>query len=219
MRTQEELRTETTGATGRRAEAEATRGTRRATRAAILIASSALSPATAMASGAAASVDPSACEREMTRAAAESGVPLNVLYSVGLTETGGRGALEPYDLNIDGRAVHSATLPEALQRFAEAKARGAKLIDVGCMQINAHFHGRHFASLPAMFDAAANVDYAAGFLKALKAREGSWTLAVARYNAGPDNPAAERAYVCAVIRNMIRSGFGRWTANALALCR
>src|SRR5580658_7642258 len=29
-----------------------------------------------------------ACEREMTRAAATNGVPLNVLYSVGLTETG-----------------------------------------------------------------------------------------------------------------------------------
>ena len=36
-----------------------------------------------------------ACEREMTRAAAATGVPLNVLYSVGLTETGRRGELEP----------------------------------------------------------------------------------------------------------------------------
>ena len=42
---------------------------------------------------------------------------------------------------------------------------------------------------------------------------------VARYNAGPNNPAAERTYVCAVIHNMIASGFGRWTANASALCR
>jgi hypothetical protein len=155
----------------------------------------------------------------MTRAAAESGVPLNVLFSVGLTETGRGGSLQPYDLNVDGREIHSDTLSQALQRFAEAKARGAKLIDVGCMQINAHFHGSHFASLAAMFDPGANVDYAAGFLKALKAREGSWTLAVARYNAGPDNAAAERTYVCAVIRNMVLSGFGRWTANALALCR
>ena len=35
------------------------------------------------------------CEREMTRAAALNGVPLNVLYSVGLTETGRRGELSP----------------------------------------------------------------------------------------------------------------------------
>ena len=38
-------------------------------------------------------------------------------------------------------------------------------------------------------------------------------------NAGPGNPAAGRTYVCAVIRNMVVSGFARWTANPLALCR
>jgi soluble lytic murein transglycosylase-like protein len=160
-----------------------------------------------------------ACEREMTRAAAVSGVPLNVLYSVGLTETGVRGELGPYDMNVDGKAVASASLAEALRRFGEAKARGARLIDIGCMQINYRYHGSRFASLAAMFDPAQNVDYAASYLKTLKAREGSWTLAVARYNAGPGNAAAERLYVCAVIRNMVASGFGRWTASARALCR
>ena len=82
-----------------------------------------------------------ACEREMTRAAARTGVPLNVLYSVGLTETGSRGELSPYDMNIDGQAVHSAGLAEAMARFAQAKGRGAKLIDIGCMQINHYWHG------------------------------------------------------------------------------
>jgi soluble lytic murein transglycosylase-like protein len=187
----------------------------RAALGAVLAISSALRLASEPASAAAST----ACEREMTRASAESGVPLNVLYSVGLTETGRRGGLAPYDMNIDGQEVHSDSLAEALARFAAAKAKGAKLIDVGCMQINARFHGSHFASLAAMFDPAGNVDYAASFLKALKAREGNWTLAVARYNAGPDNPAAERTYVCAVIRNMVASGFGGWTANARALCR
>ena len=158
------------------------------------------------------------CEREMTRAAAETGVPLNVLYSVGLTETGRKGELSPYDMNIDGRDVHSATLAEAMASFARAKARGAKLIDIGCMQINHHWHGADFASVSEMFDPARNVDYAARFLKTLRAEEGNWTLAVARYNAGPDNSTAERTYVCAVIRNMIASGFGRWTASARALC-
>ena len=77
-----------------------------------------------------------ACEREMTRAAALHGVPLNVLYSVGLTETGHRGELSPYDMNVDGQAVHSTTLAQAMARFTQAKARGAKFIDIGCMQIN-----------------------------------------------------------------------------------
>jgi soluble lytic murein transglycosylase-like protein len=160
-----------------------------------------------------------ACEREMTRAAAMNGVPLNVLYSVGLTETGRRGELSPYDMNVDGKDVHPASLAEAMATYARAKAQGAKLIDIGCMQINQHWHGADFTSLSEMFDPARNVEYAARFLKTLRAEEGSWTLAVARYNAGPNNPAAERTYVCAVIRNMIASGFGRWTANASALCR
>ncbi len=159
-----------------------------------------------------------ACEREMTRAAAETGVPLNVLYSVGLTETGGGGKLGAYDLNVDGRAVHADTLREALARVAAAQAQGARFIDVGCMQINIHFHGSRFASLAAMFDPAGNVDYAANLLKALKAETGAWTLAVARYNAGPGKPEAERRYVCSVIRNMVASGFGRWTESARRLC-
>jgi len=159
------------------------------------------------------------CEREMTRAAAQSGVPLNVLYSVGLTETGHRGELGAYDMNVDGRGVHSDTLAEAMTRFAAARAEGAHFIDVGCMQINVHFHGNHFGSVADMFNPMRNVDYAASFLKTLKAETGAWTLAVARYNAGPGNPAAERTYVCAVIRNMVASGFGQWTASARALCQ
>jgi hypothetical protein len=72
----------------------------------------------------------------MTRASAESGVPLNVLYSVGLTETGRHGGLEPYDMNVDGREVHSASLAEALARFAAAKANGARLIDVAACALD-----------------------------------------------------------------------------------
>ncbi len=155
----------------------------------------------------------------MTRAAAASGVPLNVLYSVGLTETGRQGRLGPYDMNVDGREVHAQSLAEALARVAAAEAAGARFIDVGCMQINLRFHRSRFASLSAMFDPALNVDYAANLLKGLKGQTGAWTLAVARYNAGPGNPAAERTYVCAVIRNMVASGFGRWTESARTLCR
>jgi hypothetical protein len=77
-----------------------------------------------------------ACEREMTRAAATTGVPLNVLYSVGLTETGHKGELGPYDMNVDGRDIHSDSLVEAMARFAAERNKGAKFIDVGCMQMS-----------------------------------------------------------------------------------
>ena len=158
------------------------------------------------------------CEREMARAARVHDIPLNILYSVGLTETGRKGTLNPYAMNVDGRAVLSESLAQALSRYAEESARGAKFIDIGCMQINHYYHAAHFRSLSDMFDPGRNVEYAASFLKTLRAREGSWTLAVARYNAGPGNPRAQRAYVCAVIANMVASGVGQWTANARAFC-
>jgi soluble lytic murein transglycosylase-like protein len=155
----------------------------------------------------------------MSRAAQQNQIPLNILYSVALTETGHKGALNPYDMNVDGRAVHAVSLDEALAKVANERANGAKLIDIGCMQINLHWHGGDFASLEDMFNPTLNVGYAAAFLKQLRRQEGSWTLAVARYNAGPDNPVAQKNYVCAVIRNIVQSGFGRWTPSAVDFCR
>jgi len=158
------------------------------------------------------------CERHMVRASEAHGVPLGMLYAVGLTETGRAGSLQPYALNVEGQAVYGVTLAEALERFQAATRRGARLIDLGCMQINHHYHGEQFASVREMLDPARNVDYAARFLKRLHAREGSWTLAVARYHAGPDNDPAQKRYVCRVIANMVATGFGHWTPEARRFC-
>lgn len=163
--------------------------------------------------------DPSnVCEREMIRAADENAVPLAVLYAVALTETGQRGSLHAYAMNIEGRPLYNATLQDALAQFAMARQAGAVLIDIGCMQVNHHFHGTKFASLQDMFDPRQNVDYAARFLKSLRTSEGSWTAAVARYHAGPNNGPEQKSYVCAVISNMIASGFGSWTQASESFC-
>lgn len=165
-----------------------------------------------------ASADTLVCERAMAAAAQENDVPLDILYSVGLTETGHKGVLGPYDLNVDGRSIHNETLPQALSAYAAADRAGARFIDIGCMQINHHYHSAHFGSLEAMFDPRLNVRYAAGLLKTLRKQEGTWTMAVARYNAGPGNPVAQKRYICAVIAHMVASGAGAWTANARAFC-
>jgi soluble lytic murein transglycosylase-like protein len=170
-------------------------------------------------SASAANAGDGVCEREMRRAADKHGVPLGMLYAVGLTETGRGDSLAPYALNIEGRAVYAVNKQEALQRIETARRAGARLIDIGCMQINHHFHARNFASLEDMLDPARNVDYAARFLGELKTREGTWTMAVARYHAGPNNNPAQKTYVCRVIANMVASGFGRWTADAQGFCR
>jgi hypothetical protein len=160
----------------------------------------------------------SICEAEMTRAAEAHDVPLGVLYAVGMTETGRRGKLHPYALNIAGRSYFGTGVADAVETFHRERRRGIRLIDLGCMQINHHYHGKEFTSVEAMLDPVQNVEYAAKFLKHLRQREGSWTLAVARYHAGPNNNPAQKRYVCAVIRNMVASGFGQWTANARAFC-
>jgi soluble lytic murein transglycosylase-like protein len=160
-----------------------------------------------------------ACEAEMRAASAKYDVPLGVLYAVGLTESGHKESLQPFAMNIAGTAYFASGLQDALKRFDEARAAGVSLIDIGCMQINHYFHGREFASLRRMFDPHANVDYAARFLKALRRQEGSWTLAVARYHAGPNNNPAQKQYVCTVITNMVATGFGAWTDAARDFCK
>lgn len=158
------------------------------------------------------------CEKEILRASSTYGVPTGVLYSVGLTETGVRGSLQPYALNIEGKPVFARSAAEAVTAFRNAQSQGATLIDLGCMQINHHYHAREFASVRQMLDPHANVDYAARFLVDLKKRYSTWSMAVARYHAGPDNNPAQKRYICKVITNMVATGFGKWTPNAREFC-
>jgi soluble lytic murein transglycosylase-like protein len=87
------------------------------------------------------------------------------------------------------------------------------------MQINQYFHGENFASVQAMFDPHANVEYAAKFLRDLHDRHDTWTMAVARYHAGPNNNPEQKIYVCRVIANLVATGYGKWTPTAATFCR
>lgn len=180
----------------------------------LLLATASIS--SALAGGAALASD--ACEAEILRAADRYGVPAGILYAVGLTETGRKGSLQPYALNIEGRAVYARSAEEAVAEFREARADGAELIDLGCMQINHHYHAEKFANVGQMLNPRANVDYAARFLVELKKRHETWSMAVARYHAGPDNDPAQKRYVCRVIANMVATDFGNWTPAAKGFC-
>ncbi len=154
----------------------------------------------------------------MRQASERYDVPLGVLYAVGMTETGNKGSLQPYALNVEGRTVVTSSPEAALTAFKRAQLDGAKLIDLGCMQINHYYHGAEFSSVSAMLAPAGNVAYAAKFLRQLYKSQGSWTMAVARYHAGPDNDPAQKKYVCAVIANLVAAGFGGWTPEARSFC-
>ncbi|PLW75518.1 transglycosylase SLT domain-containing protein [Cohaesibacter celericrescens] len=155
----------------------------------------------------------------MRAASQAESVPLGILYAVGLTETGRGKKLHPYALNVAGKSIFATSKSDALKHFHSAQKNGKKLIDIGCMQINHHYHAKEFSSLDQMFDPKSNVMYAAKFLKRLKHRQGSWTMAVARYHAGPNNNPAQKRYVCAVIGNLVASGFGKWTNSSRTFCK
>ncbi len=159
-----------------------------------------------------------ACEQHIIDAAARYDIPPAILYAVGLTETGRKGSLYPYALNIEGRSVFPRSAAEAVIEFDKARRDGKKLIDLGCMQINHHYHGDQFRGPRDMLDPARNVDYAARFLKRLRGEHDTWSMAVARYHAGPNNNPAQKRYICRVIANLVATGFGRWTPQARSFC-
>lgn len=126
------------------------------------------------------------CDQVAAEAAAETGVPLDVLRAITRTETGRvrGGALRPWPwtVNMEGQGFWFETAEEAVA-FAEARrAAGARSFDMGCFQVNYRWHGTHFASLAEMMDPRANARYAARFLASLHAALGDWTLAAGRYH-------------------------------------
>ncbi len=145
-------------------------------------------------------------------------IPLGILYAVGLAETGKKGTLQPNALNIGGKVRSEKNRQDAIRAVEASRAAGTKLIDIGCMQINQHYHAGQFGGVGDTLDPRQNVDYAARFLVKLHERHRSWSMAVARYHAGPDNDPAQKRYICRVIANMVATGFGKWTSNARTFC-
>ncbi|QTL04334.1 transglycosylase SLT domain-containing protein [Aquabacter sp. L1I39] len=183
--------------------------------AALMVACWTASPASA---GPARGGPPNVCERELARASVKYDVPLPILYAVGLTESGYGGFLQPYTLYMEGKGHVSSNLADALRLFHEARSRGVDLIDIGCMQVNYYWHKQEFRTVEEIFDPRLNVEQAARFLQVLKKRHGTWTMALARYNAGPKNTPAQKRYVCRIMKNLVAAGVGTWTPDARTFC-
>lgn len=132
------------------------------------------------------------CDAAASLAARDSGVPLGVLRTLTRVETGRSraGLLEPWPwtLNMggDGSWHESATL--ALTAAQRAIAEGRRNVDLGCFQINYHWHGAAFSGLAAMLDPVSNARYAADFLLDLHAELGDWTAAAGAFHSrNPDH--------------------------------
>ena len=130
--------------------------------------------------------DDELCERAIGHGAAEVGIPEAVLRAIALTETGRweRGRLRPWPwaVNREGQGHWFATRDEKLAFAHASVAAGRHSFDMGCFQINFHWHGHGFPSLEAMADPETGAVYAARFLRDLYGEFGSWSAAAGAYH-------------------------------------
>ncbi len=117
-----------------------------------------------------------------------AGLPSGLLLAIGQVEIGradpltGRIDPWPWATNHAGEGHYFASAQEAIAWVAAQQATGSESIDVGCFQVNLHYHPDAFASLAEAFDPTANARYAAAFLNRLHAQSGSWPSAIALYH-------------------------------------
>ena len=126
------------------------------------------------------------CEWASKTAAAEAGVPPDILGALTLTETGRNrdGVVRPWawSVNAEGKGSWFDDPGSALAFAEDRVARGRLNLDIGCFQLNYRWHGMHFASVAEMFDPLNNARYAARFVSELQAEFGDWRKAAGAFH-------------------------------------
>ena len=159
-----------------------------------------------------AEVAPSAlCRSAITSAERAFGIPDRLMQAIGVVESGRtdeRGGVTawPWTLNVEGVGYVFDTKQDAIAAINAHRARGARSIDVGCMQVNLLHHGDAFSSLEQALDPVANARYAAEFLLKLLAQTGSWPRAAAGYHSLTPDIGAD--YARKVLTVWARPGLG-----------
>ena len=129
---------------------------------------------------------PGPCDAAAGRAAAATGVPLDLLLAIGRAESGrtahGRFAPWPWTVNVAGAGRYFPDRDAAMAHARAALDGGTGNVDIGCFQINHRWHSRAFASLEEMFDPDTNARYAAEYLVRLRDETGSWERAAGAYH-------------------------------------
>jgi len=138
------------------------------------------------------------CQPAIAQAETEAAIPAGLLLAIGRVESGrrdpdGGGFVPwPWTINAEGRGQFFPNQAAAIAAVRALQAQGVRLIDVGCMQVNLHFHPNAFASLEDAFNPLTNARYAARFLRELQAREPEWITAAGHYHSR--TPTLAQAY-------------------------
>lgn len=154
------------------------------------------------------------CAEQTARAERQANIPSHLLTAISLVESGfwdssaKANVAWPWTVTSGTDNWYFATKDDAITQVLELWAAGVKNIDVGCMQINLHYHSNAFKDLEQAFDPAGNVDYASNYLQSLYSSTRSWTEAVANYHSA--TPERNRPYKMKVVRlwNEVRRNAG-----------
>jgi hypothetical protein len=146
------------------------------------------------------------CHSAIVRASSQTGVPLRLLQALAPAESGiairGGGHLAwPWTLNTNGYgSFHFRSRVAAEAHLSSLLARGLDNVDVGCMQVNWHWHRHAFASPAALLNPENNALYAARLLRSYRVESGSWSGAVGLYHTR--NPILAARYHCRIAREL-----------------
>ena len=168
------------------------------------------------------------CRQAIAMVERSTGMPAFLMSAIARVESGrpdGQGGVHPWPwtINVEGAGYTYDSKAEAIAAVRAFQAKGARSIDVGCMQVNLMYHPRAFASLDEGFDPAANAAYAARYLRDLYAQTKDWVKATALYHsATPELGEAYRRRVFAVLPDEQRNRFvaapgpqgNVWSTNA-----
>ena len=143
------------------------------------------------------------CLREILDAQDRYDIPENILLAIGLQEAGiqreGVLTVWPWSVNAEGEGRIFESREDAMDWVSARQAENMRSIDVGCMQVNLHWHPKAFGSLDDGFDPVVNVDYAARFLRDLYFQTGDWELAAGSYHSF--TPELRKKYLAALRQN------------------
>jgi hypothetical protein len=165
------------------------------------------------------------CRAAITEAERSANVPRGLLQAIGRVESGrrdpetGQFAPWPWTTNAEGEGKYFPTREAAIAHVRQLQARGVRIIDVGCMQVNLHHHPNAFASLEQAFDPLINARYAARFLSELNRGRADWRQAAGHYHSQtPERAGPYREKVLAAWEREARNA-GDSSAEAMALAR
>jgi|GEM_PF-1771603 len=111
-------------------------------------------------------------------------IPDKLLQSIIIVESrrGKNPAPWPWSANIQSKPYYFDDY-HSFEKFVNNTVNaGTTNIDVGCAQINWHYHNMHFDNISALIDPITNIAYSAYFLTTLYKQYNDWNKAVSSYH-------------------------------------